>query len=113
MVSTTQLSQMLRLPVLVEHFIQHTQKDQDLSLWNFLVAHYDYHEPDGDYEMDMKLPFMTPSDMAMIIVYFHPPIALPTLKNVVVEDIASAFNYIQPHITASYLSTIWQPPKNC
>jgi len=112
-VSTTQLAQLLKMPVLIEHYMEHTKKDHDLSLWTFLVLHYDHHEPDGDYDRDMQLPFMTVSDMAMIIGYFHPPLTLPAIRNEAAEDVLVSFNYRQPHIGSLYLSTIWQPPKYC
>jgi len=111
LVSTTQLSQVLRLPILVEHFIEHTEKDHNLSLWHFLVLHYDHHEPDGDYETDRKLPFMTPSDMATIVVYFNDPYHF-VIKNELIQGKEIFFHY-EPNVQSSYLSAIWQPPKFC
>ncbi|MFZ5970025.1 MAG: hypothetical protein ACOYXA_00395 [Bacteroidota bacterium] len=55
-VSFTELHQMLRLPLLVEHYHEHSAQT-DLSFWEFLVMHYETDVAHDD--TDMRLPFKT------------------------------------------------------
>ncbi len=56
--STTELHQFLKLPVLLKHFQVHKKQDKSLSLLDFLVLHYSQDHPvDNDDSDDNKLPF--------------------------------------------------------
>lgn len=60
LVSTTELSQLLKLPKLIEHYAQHKERNQGLSFIAFLSLHYMVdHGMDADYKEDMQLPFKT------------------------------------------------------
>ncbi|MEI8137335.1 MAG: hypothetical protein WCH21_08430, partial [Bacteroidota bacterium] len=48
----------MKLPVLIEHFIEHKEKDTKLSVFKFLTNHYAQEDDhDGDEEREMDLPF--------------------------------------------------------
>lgn len=53
--TSTQFSQLLKIPLLVEHYI-----DYKGSFADFMIHHYGGHEKDEDWDIDMQLPFMTP-----------------------------------------------------
>ena len=56
--ATTEFGQLLKLPVLVQHFYTH-QQQESMSLTGFIAEHYiGYHE-DEDRNKDMELPFKT------------------------------------------------------
>ena len=55
----TELHQVLKAPLLVEHYYEHNDKEE-LSVLTFLEMHYlNGNVKDADYEKDMKLPFKT------------------------------------------------------
>ncbi|SPZ92425.1 Uncharacterised protein [Sphingobacterium multivorum] len=61
--SATEISQLLRFPLLIEHYFEHKVKNPSLSVVDFLNVHYsgyhlENHPHDDDYEKDQKLPFM-------------------------------------------------------
>jgi len=57
---TTEAYQALKLPLLIEHYIQHKQEDPQLTLLGFLKLHYSGKTVfDADYQQDMRLPFKT------------------------------------------------------
>lgn len=59
-VSMTEAGQILRLPLLVEHYFDHSEKKAENSLIDFLKSHYLYHHADdGDENEDNNLPFKT------------------------------------------------------
>lgn len=116
LVSATEFYQLLKLPILVEHYREHKREKSDLSVWEFLRIHYasgiDY---DKDYEKDMKLPFKTHNDCADQLVAFSAPSAtllppLPRYYFIAIQRIAvSEMDFI----CATFLSSIWQPPRFC
>src|SRR5687767_6198910 len=58
MLSFSELHQFLRMPVLIQHFIEHRQKDPSVSLLSFLNEHYIHqYVQDEDYQRDQQLPF--------------------------------------------------------
>src|SRR5688572_19375909 len=58
-VTQTPMGQLLKLPVLVEHFNKHMKQD-GVSLLEFFNGHYSSeHHDDDDQQEDEKLPFKT------------------------------------------------------
>lgn len=54
----TELEQLLRMPLLVQHYIQHRAENPQITIAGFLTIHYVEPQPfDSDYEEDMQLPF--------------------------------------------------------
>jgi hypothetical protein len=107
--SNTEFHEMLRLPILLEHYSQHKQKVSDISFWEFLVMHY---KTDVSHDSDDKqLPFKDPSHS-----FTAPTLALPIHKIVLTETVAlskpeHSCAYTETFV-ASHLSDIFQPPKN-
>jgi hypothetical protein len=55
---TTEAYQVLKIPVILEHFHEHQKENKDITLLEFLNIHYMHGSPmDADYERDMQLPF--------------------------------------------------------
>lgn len=54
------LQELLKLPVLIEHFQEHLREKPQTSVLGFVILHYFSGSPhDSDYERDMQLPFKT------------------------------------------------------
>ena len=113
--STTQLSELLKINLLVEHYVEHTSKDKNLSLWGFLCMHYaNGNVKDADYEKDMKLPFKTLDTCNYASINFCTPI-----QEFQFQKIISIKLYKQPifeynfSFYSNFHSAIWQPPKSC
>lgn len=110
-ISTTELIQLLKMPVFVSHFIEHKNNDTKMDLIGFVVHHYGGHEKDADWETDMRLPFMKPSDVLSVVSIPIPFEDYAILKNQIKVFAKYTDAYQEPHIAKSMLSSIWQPPK--
>jgi hypothetical protein len=110
--STTELRQLLKIPVLISHYLDHKEED-DMTFVSYIVHHYGGHEKDADWETDMKLPFMQHSDLLNILVIANNNHF--TLNNKIpLWSVSKITVYYQDNnIPNSYLSSIWQPPKSC
>ena len=114
LVSTTELYQLLKAPLLVEHFIEHREANKDLTLWKFLYIHYAMGDvKDADYESDMKLPFKTHGNITMAV----SNVFLPSLKVIIEKPVQflqnKSFVNKDLFLQSSFLSNIWQPPRSC
>jgi len=115
LVSTTELYQLVKLPLLVEHFKEHRQADKDMTLWAFFCMHYDYAaKPDEDYAKDMTLPFKANDSMinATIADFVSSTFYLSPTKTIYASSVQFS-TFDEQRIISSFLSNIWQPPKSC
>lgn len=109
--STTEFVQLLKVPVLISHFIEHKEDNANMSFLDYIIHHYGGHEMDADWETDMKLPFMTQSDLLFVTAV--PPGKPNDLlgKTIGLEQPKNTNYHQEDNIPNSYLSSIWQPPK--
>lgn len=113
--SNTELHQFLKLPILIEHYSEHKDKDHSITLWKFLSMHYaNGNTKDADYDKDSKLPFKTHDNCNSSN---HITI-LPEQKfffNSVVQSFEKKilFKFYSVFPNATFLENIWQPPKFC
>ncbi len=114
-ISLTEFNQLVKLPLLVEHFKEHKSKNKELTLLKFLDMHYAAEETqDADHDTDMKLPFKSHETClnAMVEVYV-PSNSIHTFAKPLPTQIKTYFPYNETYLSSSFLSSIWQPPKFC
>ena len=106
--SFTEVHELMRLPILIEHFQEHKQQVSDLTLWEFLVMHYKTDASHDDQDND--LPF---KDKAHSFSVSAP--SLPFQKLVLkIEAPVLEIQHTSNHKEASFKSpsqSIFQPPK--
>jgi hypothetical protein len=100
--------EVLRLPLLFEHFAEHKKQVRDISFVEFLVMHYKTDEAHDDH--DNQLPFKVPGHS-----FAAQAMALPMQKAIVFEitplaTIVHSFSYTEASFS-SHLEAIFQPPK--
>lgn len=116
--SATEISQLLRFPLLIEHYFQHKAKNPALSVVDFISVHYtgnhlENHPHDDDYEEDQKLPFMMHTT-SYSAVFVCPQIASIKIENRSLpekNDNTPIWN--DQFIDDTFMTSIWQPPKFC
>lgn len=108
----TNACQLLKLPLLVTHYIKHKQESPYITLGSFFKMHYVDKQPfDADYAQDMQLPFKSTPD-----VIFHPtPSLVPVLPKVELT-VPAPGSVIQPIINDDIppslaAAAIFQPPR--
>lgn len=114
--SNMELHQLLKLPTLIEHYLEHKQENKNETLLNYLAEHYTKnitHQHADNHNDHQKLPFKT-NDCAVahIVIGF-----LPTEKFEFVIPNASfiekASHYNEDDYLSNFCGNIWQPPKAC
>lgn len=114
LISFSEVRQMAKLPLLIEHFISHENKDHSLTFWGFIKMHYlDVQVQDGDYEQDMQLPFKKRDFSIVSLNMVTPPKNVEFSfepKVLTFKKEVSNFNYSEKFYP-SVFQKIWQPPK--
>jgi hypothetical protein len=115
LLSTTQLSELFKINLLVEHYIEHTTKDKNLSLWAFLCMHYSGDDlKDADYNKDMKLPFKTLDTCNYASISFCTQIQdFQFSENLSIKLYRTPLYKYNFSFSSNFHSAIWQPPKFC
>jgi hypothetical protein len=113
--SVTELHQLLKLPLLIEHFVEHKEKTQSLSFWEFLCMHYSQQtDGDGDTDRDKQLPFKSHDgcSSAFMSGFMNGASSQISPKTRILTACYYS-EYADTFLSSAHLSSIWQPPKSC
>ena len=109
--STTELYQFLKIPILIEHFIEHKSQNEKMTFLNFLKMHYDNPVKDADFEKDQKLPFVLNSEHMTAVFTITPRLSLDLKTHEIPIDTDKIIAYDDLFLDVDYFNAIWQPPK--
>jgi hypothetical protein len=110
--STTEAYQVLKFPVILEHFHEHQKENKSITFLEFLDIHYMHGSPmDDDYERDMQLPFKRMNHHVTMTQAHVKDLTSPEIS--VTPPIEETdFIIVDDHtIHSRYLSSIFQPPR--
>jgi len=108
----TELHQLLRLSVFIHHYLEHVTLDNNLSVFEFVRAHYsdNINHPDDQHRDHENLPFKSNDHNTQTITIFLPIVSQNTQQIYIgVDKIKSITD--QQSICCAYLQNIWQPPR--
>jgi len=112
LLANTELVEIVRLPILFEHFAEHKQQNKDIRFLDFIVLHYFSSDvKDADYERDQQLPFRgvlgeeLSAPFALPVGAFEGP--LPRIPDAILK----VEMYVSRFHSSLFQFTIWQPPK--
>jgi hypothetical protein len=112
MFSFAEFHNLLRLPVLFEHFTEHRQHDSTISFWAFIKQHY--FKPlvvDADYSRDRQLPFRD-TDCGLVVTTSICEFAPVTMDlEPPVEQIRKFHLFNEAHPPRFTPFDIFQPPR--
>lgn len=112
--STTEAYQLLKLPVVFQHYQEHKKESRSITFLEFLDMHYMHGSPrDADYARDMQLPFKSSGDFVsnFTITAFVPVVLEFTILKPTVLLEKNTFAPQENFILTGYSCNIWQPPK--
>lgn len=110
--ANTVLGEVLKLPLLIHHYIEHTKEDNDNSIIDFLAKHYgkgdEHHHKGGHHEHD-NLPFKTINSHSGQVVCFQ-SLFIDFSKSIDESNRKIPIRQ-QQNAANTYLDSIWQPPQ--
>ncbi len=109
--ANTELHQLLKLPMLIHHFLEHHDHEPDETFAGFLNEHYSDTQNHCDTDHHDNLPFKT-NDCATMhnnVAFNHSHNFSISQPTIISEKLLVAHNVIV--FSSVALSNIWQPPK--
>ena len=114
MLSFSELHQFLRIPVLIQHFVEHRRQDPSISFLDFLNLHYIHqYIVDEDYQRDNQLPFRHVDYCAtnITISWECPSNTFVQLPPRIIETKNKFIVYDEEHHSLLSVADIFQPPR--
>lgn len=108
LVSFTEFKEVLRIPLLVQHYGEHKDKAGEMSFLEFLVMHYETDEAHDD--RDNRLPFKDCSHSFIGQVVVLPIQKFSLAEQTEIGPTTYQFFYLQ-HEPKLIAADIFQPPK--
>ncbi len=111
--SATSSKELLKLPLLAEHYADHRTEGKNTGFFKFLVLHYVVEDgTDSDADEDSRLPFKS-AEHAVASFVSVAPTAFVVLNKPVTENSNEFADYHDLFLPSQYLASIWQPPRHC
>ncbi|AZA77119.1 hypothetical protein EG359_06670 [Chryseobacterium joostei] len=111
LVSTTELYQLLKMPLLIEHYIQHKNLNPEMSLTAFLKTHYDHPVKDSDHDQDQRLPFVSHASLLSVVFTINSYLDFYSTEKVYNAREVKKPLYKSVLYNKEILNSIWQPPR--
>lgn len=112
--SFQEFRQTFKLPILMEHFINHQLVNHDYSLMGFFEHHYINKNLDNDYDQDKKLPFRTYDFNSVntipIFTFQELEDVIPRKPTTSITEKRNHYVYKKDFVTEFHYS-IFQPPE--
>ena len=108
----TELRQLLRVPELIGHFLDHRSEEPDMSLSDFLWMHYCMEQVhDHDFHEDEDLPFRSHDNVPTLIVLLD-VVPVQNGEHLIPPSAAVPVFPVADHgVLAGERAAVWQPPR--
>ncbi|MEX0635267.1 MAG: hypothetical protein WD135_00760 [Ferruginibacter sp.] len=110
LLSATEAHQLLKIPVVFQHYAEHQLEDADIIFLAYSNIHYVHGSPQCD-KRNMQLPFKSSTDCVGCAGFGFVPLQTEIEINNI--SLLKKKNHIISNVFThtSYLSNIWQPPQ--
>lgn len=110
--SSTQLIEVLKLPLLIEHYFEHKAENQNITFIQFIKLHYSENQHYEQHHKEKQLPFKAISQANFNAIAIHKTNFIETVSS---NRISNPILKHTVHYSSKYISyykaTIWQPPR--
>lgn len=111
LLGNTEASQLLKLPQLLHHYLQHHRQDPSISFFEFLSMHYSGDDgTNADDDADSQLPCHNLNHNTTILTYSPMVSDLPSMQVPFAEPRSFRSNF-KTDISSEHVLLIKQPPR--
>ncbi|WP_316823120.1 hypothetical protein [Pedobacter gandavensis] len=112
LIFSTGLQELIKLPLLFQHYFEHKAINEEITFSVFLIDHYNsVPHTDNDEDRDNQLPFKSIDKTLVLSSSATPPFHKYLTKVFSAELRTKTVVFNDDHVPSAYLDTIWQPPK--
>ncbi|WP_109699449.1 hypothetical protein [Chitinophaga deserti] len=113
LISSTELRELAKLPVLIQHFNEHRELNHLITFTEYLTDHYNnLPHTDNDEERDNQLPFKRVDSNVMFSPVIPATGTVELRKPVIPIASNELFSRNVHFFPSATVSKIWQPPKS-
>lgn len=107
---TTSLNQLIKVPVLYSHFVEHNNADPSVDFYTFLEWHYwGDDDNDADNDRDMELPFKKFDHQSLTFLYSFVNKVVPHNQS---WPVSKDFNTERPRVYFDPApASLFRPPR--
>lgn len=104
------IAEVFKLPLLVSHYIEHSNRNPKIGIIDFLSIHYwGIDINDNDQDQDMKLPFKKSFQSSQQVLFcsseiYHLPKTNHSFSNCLVF-------FYQPRMIDTFITKLYRPPQ--
>ena len=111
LLGATELNQLLKMPLLIEHYMEHKLDNGSLSLLSFMYMHYVGDDGDAtDEQKDQNLPFKSAHFQMQNTVVFS--VFKYEIPKIFVNNIRSVWPVMQSNYLSNIaLGSLFRPPR--
>lgn len=110
---STELQELIKLPLLFQHYFEHKAIDKDVTFTAYVVDHYNsVPHTDDDEERDNQLPFKSAEQSSGTNSPAVPPSNKFIIKNITTIALKRPSIYNDEDIPHAFTGSVWQPPKS-
>lgn len=112
--ANTAFGEVLKLPMLIQHYLEHTSEEKDVTIFKFLVQHYtegENHDCRENHSHHDQLPFKAIDGHFSSVVFIAASPSIVISNNTLVVTAIKLPAYSQQSYSNAYLNSIWQPPR--
>ncbi len=107
----TELHQVFRLPVFFAHYYEHKQKNENITVFNFIAIHYSNSAVQHD-DHDNELPFKSNHCPEAFVTFVIPPDGFSEHEAKLFPILKTGVPISPQFISSTFLFSIWQPPRS-
>lgn len=111
LLSTTELYQLAKMPVLVQHYIEHKQLNPEMPVMAFISAHYAHPAKDKDAGTDRKLPFVMHAKTLSLVFVLQNKCSLDVPKFASYFPVQKIPFSDEDVSLKGFTDSAWEPPK--
>lgn len=110
--ATTSLKEVVKIPMLLDHFTEHKLENPKLSFLDFLTLHYaNTQHKGGDCEKDLKLPFKSIGQNIVVLCFLSDSTHISPEQYSIQCLFKKLLFFHNFSFITRFVDSIWQPPK--
>jgi hypothetical protein len=110
--ANTEIGEILKLPNLIHHYIEHEESNNDISFVDFLNIHYNKNTNHSDNKHDhQNLPFKTVCSHSVNTIIAFENQTFFSFRKIILIPSKIKIPFCQQFYSSFAFANIWQPPK--
>lgn len=111
LLGSVSFSELFKLPVLIVHYVEHVDMDNQMTFTDFVMLHYhDDSQHKDEHREHRKLPFKSALPQITAVEPVCHTFLIEDSAHFIPDDNSNRMSFVQSIISSPFLGSFWQPP---